>query len=255
MKYWRILLPLFILAIALVFYFFVSFEKRELVSERKIIVAVSADNPPFTFINTEESGNPQGFEIDLIQEIAKKMNVSFEVRDMDFSNIIASLQSGRADLSIACFEKTPERAKNVDFSDPYYESHRSLLSLTPFDSPPLPWTGKKVGVQLGSAHENFLKKKQEAYPSLQIVSYNRIGEMAQDLKNKRVDWILLDTAPAKKLVEQGYYYLFELPVLKSDFCVIALRKNSPFLGEVNAALKALEKDGTLDQLVSKWFKE
>lgn len=252
MKYLSVIILVFVTILAV--YFFMFSEITENNGYQKIVVATSADNPPFSFINTQEGGALQGFEIDLMQAIAEKMGVSLEIRDMDFPSIIASLQSGRVDMGIAGFEKTPERSQNVDFSFPYHEAQRFLLSLSPIQGPPPEWAGKKIGAQLGTAHEAFLKDIQKKYPSLQIASYNRIGEMIQDLKNKRIDWALVDRSLGKTLAQKEFFYPFEVAV-SGDIYVIAFPKNSSLRDKVNHALDQLEKEGVIDELTLKWLEE
>jgi ABC-type amino acid transport substrate-binding protein len=96
----------------------------------KIVIGTSADYPPFEFV--DESGNMVGFDIDLANEIGKRMGVEVEIVDMPFDSLIASVQEGKIDISIAAFNYTEERDKTVDFSDAYYYAEDGFLVVEGF---------------------------------------------------------------------------------------------------------------------------
>lgn len=88
-------------------------------------IAVSASREPFCF--KDETGNICGFDAELAYRIANRLNRPLQFQDMKFSTLITALQTGKADVIISLMDYTPERAKVVDFSIPYYESFRTLL--------------------------------------------------------------------------------------------------------------------------------
>lgn len=88
-------------------------------------IAVSASREPFCF--KDETGNICGFDAELAYRIANRLNRPLQFQDMKFSALITALQTGKADVIISLMNDTPERAKVVDFSIPYYESYRALL--------------------------------------------------------------------------------------------------------------------------------
>ena len=98
---------------------------------KKLVVAVSPDYPPFEF-KTLVDGKDQvvGSDIKLAQAIANELGVKLEVTTMSFDNVLSSLQSGKADLAISGISVTDERKKTFDFSDPYYETQNAIISLT-----------------------------------------------------------------------------------------------------------------------------
>lgn len=88
-------------------------------------IAVSASREPFCF--KDETGNICGFDAELAYRIANRLKRPLQFQEMKFSTLIAALQTGKADVIISLMNYTPERAKVVDFSIPYYESSRTLL--------------------------------------------------------------------------------------------------------------------------------
>src|SRR5215208_1276217 len=85
-----------------------------------IKVGTSADYPPFESVDA--NGNKVGFDIDLMTEIAKRLDVKLEWVDMPFDSLIAAVQEGKIDASISAFNYSEERDQTIDFSDAYYTS-------------------------------------------------------------------------------------------------------------------------------------
>lgn len=88
-------------------------------------VAVSAGREPFSF--KDISGQICGFDAELAYRIAAGLNRPVQFQEMQFPSLITSLQTGKADVIISLMNITPERARIVDFSVPYFESVRVLL--------------------------------------------------------------------------------------------------------------------------------
>jgi len=83
-----------------------------------IKVGTSADYPPFESVDA--NGNKFGFDVDLMTEIAKRLDIKLEWVDMPFDSLIAAVQEGKIDASISAFNYSEERDKTIDFSDAYY---------------------------------------------------------------------------------------------------------------------------------------
>ncbi len=116
-----------------------------------IVVGTSADYPPFESI--DEAGNMVGFDIDLMNEIGKRMGVEVEIRDLPFDSLIASVQENKIDASIAAFNYTEERDEVVDFTDAYYYAEDGLLVVEGWSgeiNAPEDMANYTVGVQTGS---------------------------------------------------------------------------------------------------------
>ncbi|MGL5783995.1 MAG: ABC transporter substrate-binding protein [Alphaproteobacteria bacterium] len=216
------------------------------------VVGVSADNPPFVFVDTQKGGHIVGLEVELIEAIAQEAGKKIEFRDMDFGSLIASLQSKRIDMSISAIEITPEREKNLSFSENYHQAITVLVSKKATQvQGEIPWEGMKIGAQLGSAHEAYIKTIEVKYPNLKRISYNRVNEMVQDLNNGRLDGFLVEKPVAERLTSQYPFVQFTLPSLK-NFYGIAFPKNSFLIPAVNQALQRLKENGVLENLKKKW---
>ena len=93
---------------------------------QKLTVATDTNFPPFEF-KDPQTGVHTGFDVELWAAIAKEIGAEYDLQPMDFNGIIPGLQSGQLDVGIAGITIKPERAKVVDFSDPYYNAGLLIL--------------------------------------------------------------------------------------------------------------------------------
>ena len=81
--------------------------------------------PPFEFLDSN-LGKYVGFDIDLIDEVAKRAGFEPQILSMGLDGLIPALMSGSIDVAVSALTITPERAAKVDFTKPYYESGLSI---------------------------------------------------------------------------------------------------------------------------------
>jgi len=228
-------------------------EKKTENGPKPLVVITSPDSPPFEFKDTARSGDEViGFDIDVVKKVAEHLGRPLKVVEADFSSLIPSLQSGRADMAIAYISATDERRKSVDFSDPYYTAKKDLLVLeNSFVSSEKELEGKKVAVQLGSASEALAKEWEKEISGLSIVALNKIGDLVQELKNNRVQAVLAEDIVVKQVMASTPG-LRIIPLNNSgDSLAIAFPKGSPLVPQVNEALKKMK--GDIQQLEAKWM--
>ena len=223
-------------------------------SKGKLVVGTSADYPPYEF-HTMANGKDEivGFDIDVAKEVAKDLGVELEVKDMDFDGLLVALQAGKVDMVFAGMTPTDERKENADFSDIYYSAtHRFILrsgeegSVKSFDD----LKGKKIGVQKGSIQEGIAK---ENFDEANIKSLAKVTDLVLDLKNKKVDAILIEEGVAKINCDKNK------DIAMSDFVVtdenggaaIALKKGSTELKtEFNKTISKLKEEDKITKFVS-----
>ncbi len=90
-------------------------------------------NPPWQFKN--EKGEFEGFEVEMVKEIAKRLNLTPEFSDMGFQALFAATSSGRIDMAISSITITPERLKSQSFTQAHYDSDLGIASQKPSRSP------------------------------------------------------------------------------------------------------------------------
>ncbi len=220
--------------------------------ENTLVVATSADYPPFEFY---KDGQIVGFEMDLIRAIAKEMNKEIVIKDMSFDSLIGGLQSGRIDIAISAISETPDRKEKVDFTIPYHrDSTVMLVGKTSPITKPENLTGKSVGAQMGSTHEKRIKEEwQPTIPNLSLRSLSKVPDLIQDYKSGRLDAIVLGATEAESIIKtHPEMKIVPLPGTEA-ISAIALPKGSPLTEPINNILKKWETDGSLKKIQDIWF--
>lgn len=224
---------------------------QKLDKKTTLIVGLSAEYPPFEF---QQQGKIVGFDIDLIQAIGKKLNKEILIQEMSFHSLIASLHAGKIDIAISSMTITPERLKNVDFSQVYYKPSLAIIYLknTPTVQPNITFSNKKVGVQLGSTMEKWIKQHAKDQQNVEIISLDTNPPLIEKLKLKQIDYVVIETLQAVTFCKLNPALTFQIVGASDEGYGIALAKNSTLKSDINTALAALEAEGTLAQIQEKW---
>lgn len=214
-----------------------------------MVVGTSAAYAPFEY---RQSGNLVGFDIDMGEEIAKRMGAKIEWVEIDFKGIIAALRSKRVDFLITAMTKTPERAEQIDFSMSYYNSGEgAAVKNNSLIEKPADLAGKNVGVQIGSSGERFVRGQLKDVK--EIKSYDAILLALKDLEAGRVDAVV-NSLPSIKYSIKGLKGLKTTsPWSFSDVGINTRKEDADLMVELNKHLSALKAEGFLDKLDKKWF--
>ncbi len=227
----------------------------------KVVVGTSADYPPYEYV--DEAGNMKGFDVELMEEIAKRMDVELEWQDMPFDSLIAAVQEGKIDMSIACFNYSEERDKEVDFSDEYYTSQDAFIVTNDFSGEfiaPEDAANFKVGVQSGTVQDDWLTGELVDTGLLSeenLSRYERVDQAALDLQAGRIEILMADDVPAQAIVDQyENLKIIYTGVLSTGPINIVLPEGAGDLqDEVNRIIAELQEEGFIDALAVKYFSE
>ncbi len=209
-------------------------------------------NPPWE--NKTDSGDFEGFEVDLIREVGKRIGMEVEISDLGFQALFAATASGRIDAAISSISITGERLKSQSFTQGYYDSDMALISKG--DNPAkglADMKGKTVGAIATSVGEAWIKENTAKYGFGEAKSYDTQQNLLLDVQSGRVEGAVGDIA--------GFQFAFtkmkDMKVIETiptgDKFGIMMQKGSPLLEKVNAAVSEIKKDGTLGKLHEKWL--
>lgn len=244
----------YIIAIALIFTMTLTGCSSD---KDKVTVLTSSGYAPYEII--DKSGNLTGFDIELMEAIADEAGLSIEWQDVNFDGIIASLQAGTAEVAIAGISPTAERALSVDFSDVYYNSESGLanfiisegLDLTDLSS----LDGLVIGAQLGTIQADLLSGLAEANNfTLSLLTTNSL--VIEEIKAGRVDALVVESIVASSILTDNDTMSMDAFDYSTDSITgnaIAFSKGSEYVEEFNTALTTLIENGTVDELIAKWF--
>lgn len=223
----------------------------------KMAVGTSADYEPFSYYN--ENFKLTGFDISLIQEIGKRLGVEVVIRDYAFDGLAEALNLGQIDLAIAAISVTPERDEEVDFSNVYYVGADAVLGRK--DAKPLTaqsldnLSAVKLGVQSGSVYETWAQQElveTGRLPDRNLLAYAQIDQAVKDLKNKRLNAVLLDKAPAEAFVKQGGVKIIGGGLSKQRYAMAVPLGSDTLRNQINGALAALQNEGFIAQLSAEY---
>jgi polar amino acid transport system substrate-binding protein len=232
----------------LLFVVFLFFQACSVETEDLLRIGVSADYPPFEFV---EKGELRGFDIDLGHLIAMRLGKKARFEEKPFNALLPSLAQGRIDCILSTVTISEERRKNFDFSHAYYKQPLMVVFPTGKNyQTPSDLEGKKVSTQLGTTMEMWLKQK---VPSAQLVLLDHGNQTIEALKAGRVDAVVLDGVQSMLFVRENTG-LEAIPIaIADDGYGVVLPKNSPLTIHVNTALEQIRKSGEQKALEERWF--
>jgi len=213
--------------------------------------ANSFEYVPFGYI---ENGKMVGFDVDLADEIARRMGVRMSWEKIDFRGIVAALTSSRVDTLITAMTWTPERAERILFSEPYFDGGIGAAYRLDGVSVAKPddIKGKNVGLQIGSAGEKWARDNYgTSFKSLK--TYDTLLLALKDLEAGRVE-VVVSSLPS---VRYNVRRLKGLGMTGSwdtrDVGINTRKDDQALMDEINKHMKALKAEGFFEKLTDKWF--
>ena len=215
----------------------------------KLTMATNAAFPPYEM--TTDAGEFEGIDIETAQAIADKLGLELQIDDMDFDAALLSVQQGKADIVMAGVTVTDERKAVMDFSDSYATGIQSIIVPEGSDiASPDDLAGKKIGTQRGTTGYIYCS---DDFGDENVVAYDDGLTAVQALNNGQVDAVVIDNAPAQEFIAANPgLKILDTSYAEEDYA-IGMAKGSSLEDAVNAALKELKADGTLQSIVDKYI--
>ncbi len=227
-----------------------------LVKDGTLTVGTAAEYEPFEYM---EDGQYKGFDLDLIQDIAKKLGLTVEFANVDFDTIVPGVSSGaKYDVGIGAITVTPERKKEVDFTDSYYMDDQAIVTMKnnaditgdnykeKLDS-----ADAKIAVQSGSTAEAFAK---ENFPNAELVPFKNATDCFSALQAGQSVALVTNRSVAAQLVATSFdnEQVIKLISTGEEYAIAVNKDNSGLKDAINKALKELTDDGTVDSLMGQY---
>ncbi len=220
----------------------------------KLVNGIDANFPPFAFI--DKTGNPSGFDVEAMNWIAKEIGVEVTHQPIEWDGIITSLLTKKIDIIASGMSITEERAKQVDFTIPYWVIKQVFVTKK---SSPLTvdqiLTGKKtIGVQQGTSEAKWLKEEAAKNGwNFELRYYNSSPLAVEDVLNGRIDAAAMDDAPAKDAVSKKDVQIVGTFGMHDEKFGYAVRKDEKeLLEKVNQALTKLMASAEWNKLIEKY---
>ncbi len=223
---------------------------------KTLVMATSADYPPYEFIVLNDKNEQQyvGIDISVSEAIAADMGKELQVVNMDFDSLMAGLQKGDADMVLAAIEVTDERLEAADFSDPYYTDLPPMILVkadkageyTSLES----FSGKSVGAQTGTTKATLVT---DEMPGANLVALTSVNDLVNQLVYDKVDAIVLDGAVAEQYAQTNSdLVVSEVSLGEAYPYCVAVQKGDPkgLLPSINETIAKLLADGKIEQFIA-----
>jgi His/Glu/Gln/Arg/opine family amino acid ABC transporter permease subunit len=216
-------------------------------------IALTGKYPPFSYYDND--GNLTGFDVDVSKEIGKYLNRDVKIIAAEWDGILAGLLAEKYDAIIGSMAITPERAKAVNFSIPYYQSGAQLFIHR--DNPSKIYSinecnGKKIAAVLGETYQRYLDEK---YPNVDVVTLKSSVEIFELLQVKRIEGFVSDRLVGSWQIKSADRPFVPVgPMLYSEDIAIPVRKqDKELLEQIDNALMQMRSDGTMKKIHDKYF--
>jgi ABC-type amino acid transport substrate-binding protein len=228
-----------------------------------LVVGTEGVYAPFTF--TDEKGTLTGYDVEVVQELGKRIGVEVEFLPTPWDSIFLGLEAKRFDLVANQIARNPERERKYLFSDAYLVSGAQVIVRGDRAAPITGLAslgGLRVGTGVGSNYSKLLEdyNARGAKPAIDIKYYDgNLATVLQDVVAGRLDATVNDRLTVGYNVKQLKLAVKlvggPLALVPSHFVVRKDAEGQALLAKVNAALAELKTDGTLARLSQKWFGE
>ncbi len=226
-----------------------------LISEGTLTACSNVPYPPFEVEDAEAPSGYSGFDIDLLQAIADELGLTLEVANVGFDALQSGtvFAAGQCDIGASAITITEERAANITFSDPYYDSLQSLLVATDSGIASIDdLAGKSVGVQAATTGLSYAQEN--APEGTNLVEYPGDSELWSALQAGQVDAVLQDLPVNLEHVTEGEYEIVEEYTTDEQYGYAMAKDASPELVEaINTSLQTLRDEGTYQEIYDSYF--
>ncbi|WP_418836305.1 ABC transporter substrate-binding protein [Paratractidigestivibacter faecalis] len=226
-----------------------------LIEDGKLTVVAELGFAPFEYMD-EKTGEPVGFDVDVINAVAEKMGlIASYLPNQKFDTLVPIIkQGGKADVSIAAVTITDERMESVDFSEPYLDSNQAIVVAkgSSETEETLNDASKQVVCQGGTTGDEWIG---ENLPDAVRVPVDDVTAALTGVQTGLYQAMVVDLPVASYMLSQSFS---DLEIVKEiptgEQYGIAVSKDNPELTQaVNKALEDMKSDGTMKEIETKWF--
>ena len=227
-----------------------------LVEEGKLIGVSDMAYPPLESI-PDGGSEPEGFEIDMMDAVAKKLGLQMKwLPATKFDTIIPLIkQGGKADVGVSAFTITDERKQEIDFTDSYLDSNQGLVApkaAGELSEEKLNVAGTQIAVQSGTTGEAWVK---ENLPEATCVPLDDAIQAMTGVQTGLYAACVADLPVMSYLCKESYTDLqvaIEIPT-GEQYGIVVSKDNQQLTKDLDKAIAEMQSDGTMDELQQKWF--
>lgn len=231
-------------------------DTMQLVTDGTLTIGTSAEYEPFEYM---EDGEYKGFDLELAQAIADDLGLELKIENVDFDTIVPGVASGtKYDMGIAAITATPEREKEVGFTDSYYMDDQAIVTMADNTeitgdnyADALNAEGVKIAVQSGSTAEAFAK---ENFPNATLVPFKNATDCFAAVQSDQADALVTNRSVAAQLVATSFSneQVIKQVSTGEEYAIAVNKDNTALKDAINESIAKLTEDGTVDALMEKY---
>jgi len=225
----------------------------DVITKGTLTVCSDVPYPPFEDFDKSSDLGFKGFDVDIVNEIAERLDLTLKIKDSSFDALQSgqALNAGQCDLAASAMTITDDRKKNLDFAEGYYDSKQSLLVPADSDIAGIgDLDGVKVGVQQGTTGKTYTEENADG---AKIVTFPSDAEMFQAIKAGQVQALLQDLPVNLDHTKDGQFKVVETYDTDEEYGFAIKKGNSQLVDDINGALDEMRDDGTYDEIYNKYF--
>jgi polar amino acid transport system substrate-binding protein len=216
------------------------------------VVGANIGNVPWEF--QDGQGKFVGFEIDLVNEVAKRTGNTVKIENIPFNGLFPAVLSGRIQMAISSITITKKRLETLAFAQPYYDSDQSLSVLKASKINALgDLDGKAVGVDTASTGDIWATENTAKYKIAKISRYEGLAPAMLDLAAGRIDGYISDIPAVEYYIKDKPQYRVAGRIPTGERYSFMFAKTFADAAKVNDTLTALKKEGFIAKTHQKWF--
>ena len=216
-----------------------------LVSPGTLTVAMSVGFPPFE--QYDEAGNPTGYDVAVVQEVANRLGLECQIVDVPFSGIVNAVGKGeKYDVGVSAISINPDRSKIVDFSSPYYISDQAVVCKKGAFDKVSQLKKKNVAAQMGSTAYDYATSNINDH----VLPCSSPEACFEAMEQGSVSAVVVDAPAARYLIATRYhqYSILETVASGEKYSFAVSKGNRALTEAINEELSAMSEDGTLEAL-------
>ena len=231
--------------------------------ENVLVMATNAAFPPYEYV--DESGAYAGIDVEIAGKIAEKLGMTLKIEDVEFGSIIGGVQSGKYDMGMAGMTVTEERLESVNFSTTYAKGVQVIIvkedsgytSIDDFyNEDGSVKEDLMIGVQQDTTGHIYASDtvKNGGFGEDHVTSYKTGNDAVQALVSGKANCVIIDNEPAKSYVAANKgLKILDTTYVEEDYAIAIAKDNEELLADINEALDALIKDGTVQKIIDKYI--
>jgi len=219
----------------------------------ELVMATNAEFPPFEYVN--DRNEYDGFDVAIANAIADKLGMTLRIDDMNFDAVLTAVSTGKADVGIAALTVRADRLENADFTKSYFKTTQVIIvpNGSAITSPADLLPGMSIAVQEGTTGDLYCE---DEMPDVEIVRFKKAPDTVLELKNGKVDAIVIDKDVANQFINDNPdLVILDEDLTEEEYAMAVAKGNTELLEKLDGAIQELFDSGEYTRIFNNFFSQ